>query len=83
MGKQSDVSQASVVNEWDNFIVQLKFYEACQLWYAPIETVSMSEAGFERVYQASSMLPHWQIKLKAGDQTKLKLGLCADMFKEQ
>jgi hypothetical protein len=83
MGEHKQVSKAVLVNEWDNFIVQLQFYQACELWRAPIETVSMSEAGFERVYQASSLLPHWQVSLAAGETINIKLGLCADLFKEQ
>jgi alpha-amylase len=33
------------------------------LWRFPIETISMSEAGFERVYQGSVILPNWKIRL--------------------
>ncbi len=35
-------------------------------WWAPIETVSNSEAGFERVYQGSALLLSWPIRLEAG-----------------
>jgi alpha-amylase len=37
---------------------------AAGLWAFPIETVSVSEAGFERVYQGSAVLLHWPV---AGD----------------
>jgi hypothetical protein len=30
-------------------------------WIAPIETVSESEEGFERVYQGSQILARWRI----------------------
>lgn len=30
-------------------------------WRFPIETVNLSEAGFERVYQGSVILPHWRV----------------------
>jgi len=33
------------------------------VWRMPIETVSQSEDGMERVYQGSMILPSWQIKL--------------------
>ncbi len=35
-------------------------------WH-PVETVSNSEAGFERVYQGSSLLFRWPVRLKAGE----------------
>jgi alpha-amylase len=34
-------------------------------WF-PIETVSNSEGGFERVYQGSALLFRWQVDLEAG-----------------
>ena len=39
---------------------------ACdEFWIAPIETVSESEGGFERVYQGSQILPVWRLDLTA------------------
>jgi hypothetical protein len=39
---------------------------AADAWYAPIETVSNSEAGFERVYQGSALLLSWPVDLAPG-----------------
>jgi alpha-amylase len=36
-------------------------------WWAPIETISNSEAGFERVYQGSSLLLSWPVTLEPGE----------------
>lgn len=57
------INQLGLVDEWDNFRIDVEYSRSCQLWRAPIETISMSEAGFERVYQASSTLPHWKVSL--------------------
>jgi hypothetical protein len=35
-------------------------------WWAPVETISNSEGGFERVYQGSGLLLSWPISLAAG-----------------
>ena len=35
-------------------------------WIAPIETVSNSEAGFERVYQGSALVQVWPLDLDPG-----------------
>ncbi len=40
--------------------------DAREFWIAPIETVSDSEDGFERVYQGSQILAVWPVELKAG-----------------
>jgi alpha-amylase len=37
-------------------------------WWAPIETVSNSEAGFERVYQGSALLLSWPVRLARGER---------------
>ena len=36
------------------------------LWWAPVETISNSEAGFERVYQGAGLLLSWPLALAAG-----------------
>jgi 4-alpha-glucanotransferase len=36
------------------------------LWWSPIETISNSEAGFERVYQGSALVFVWPIELPPG-----------------
>jgi len=43
-------------------------------WY-PVETVSSSEAGFERVYQGSCLTYRWPLRLAPGRATKLALRL--------
>ncbi len=45
-------------------------------WY-PVETVSNSEAGFERVYQGSSILFRWPVSLAPGERTvrSVRLGV--------
>ena len=37
-------------------------------WWAPIETVSNSEDGFERVYQGSALLLSWPVRLGRGER---------------
>lgn len=80
-GNESNIKSVSLVNEWDNFKVNLNFSTASQLWRSPIETISMSEAGFERVYQASALLPHWVINLNPGESVSFDVLLCISKFK--
>lgn len=80
-GSDSVVTKLSLVNEWDNFTIELKFSDACHLWRAPVETISMSEAGFERVYQASSILPNWKLKLDRGEYFETEIILSINKYK--
>ncbi|MGI8703570.1 MAG: alpha-amylase/4-alpha-glucanotransferase domain-containing protein [Candidatus Limnocylindrales bacterium] len=41
-------------------------------WF-PIETVSNSEAGFERVYQGSALLFRWRLELGPGDKASFSV----------
>jgi hypothetical protein len=55
-----------IVDEWQNVAATLEAPAAAQFWIAPIETVSESEEGFERVYQGSQILVVWPHALAAG-----------------
>jgi alpha-amylase len=49
-----------IVDEWQRVRVTLEAPGAREFWIAPIETISESEDGFERVYQGSQILALWQ-----------------------
>ena len=55
-----------VVDEWQNVAVTIETPAAKELWITPIETISESEEGFERVYQGSQILAVWPVELAAG-----------------
>jgi 4-alpha-glucanotransferase len=55
-----------VVDEWQNVAATINAPAAAQFWVAPIETVSESELGFERVYQGSQILVLWPVEIAAG-----------------
>ena len=46
---------------------------AADAWIAPIETVSSSEAGFERVYQGSGLVLTWPVDLGPGARTSVRV----------
>ncbi|MDH4161516.1 MAG: DUF1926 domain-containing protein [Nitrospirota bacterium] len=66
IGETNNVSSLSLVDEWLKLTVGLSFSRPAVLWRAPVETVSQSEAGFERVYQSSLVMPLWKISLRPG-----------------
>jgi alpha-amylase len=49
--------------------------EPADWWQFPLETISLSEAGFERGYQGTTLLAHWPLGLGPGEVLKLKLQL--------
>lgn len=48
---------------WQRFRISLHAPSSQEFWVAPIETVSESEEGFERVYQGSQILAVWHPSL--------------------
>lgn len=68
-------SELRVVDEWQNAAVNLSAPGAREFWIAPIETVSDSESGFERVYQGSQILAVWPVELIAGETWRGRLTL--------
>jgi hypothetical protein len=65
-GEMNNVSEMSIIDEWLSIRFALSFDQPAVLWRAPVETVSQSEAGFERVYQSSMVMPLWRISLRPG-----------------
>jgi alpha-amylase len=48
---------------WRRLDIQIEVDRDSSIWRFPIETISLSEAGFEKVYQSSVLFPNWKIKL--------------------
>ncbi len=56
------------VDEWRRVATEIVAPGAAEFWIAPIETVSESEDGFERVYQGSQILAVWPLDLAPGKE---------------
>ncbi len=63
------------VDEWQNVSAILDAPGAGCFWVAPIETVSESEDGFERVYQGSQIMPVWTVELAPDAPWSARLSL--------
>ncbi len=77
VGGVRSAHDASGASEWISTIAQGNDYIGVSVtttaaeadaWWAPIETVSNSENGFERMYQGSALLLSWPVRLAAGDR---------------
>ena len=56
-----DSSELLLVDEWQRVRITLQAQPHAHWWIIPIETISQSELGFERVYQGSAILAVWKI----------------------
>jgi hypothetical protein len=66
-GSARGVSRVSQGNGWLGVELGSTVSPVADAWYSPIETVSNSEGGFERVYQGSALLLSWRVHLAPGE----------------
>jgi hypothetical protein len=64
-----------MVDGWQRVSIDFSAPHAANFWVAPIETVSESEDGFERIYQGSQIMPVWPLDLASGADWIGKLSL--------
>jgi len=74
-GQWEDVNNLSMISKMLGMEIELGFGRPATLWRFPIETISNSEAGFERVYQGSCLLSHWRINLASEQSWQVELWL--------
>jgi 4-alpha-glucanotransferase len=67
--------ELDLTDEYLKLRIGLNFPEASGFWRFPIETVSLSEAGFERVYQGSIIWPLYDLVLQPGESRERKLSV--------
>jgi alpha-amylase len=51
-----EIREFSLVDKFTGLRIDYTFSDAIGLWHYPVETISLSEAGLERVYQGTSFL---------------------------
>lgn len=68
-------SDVEMVDEWLGAEVRIEWTPAAHLGWAPVETVSLSEAGLERIYQGSALLIAWTLDVAPGGVAPLALEL--------
>jgi alpha-amylase len=66
-GEAAGVSAIGFGNDWVGVAVSARPTPAADAWWSPIETVSNSEGGFERVYQGSTLMFTWPFVLNPGE----------------
>ncbi len=74
-GTTEAVTSVSLSDEWQGLQATVEVDRPLTLWRFPIETVSLSEAGFERVYQSSVVFLHSRVQLEKEFDVEFKLTL--------
>ena len=72
-GVEEEVAELYIFDEWRNLNVALHFSPRARFWRFPVETVSQSEGGLERVYQQSVLVPNWDLTLEPQAEKELTI----------
>jgi hypothetical protein len=67
-GEAPELCGVGLVDEWSGCAARLGWGRPATVSWAPVETVSLSEAGLERIYQGSSLLLVWPLSLSSGEE---------------
>jgi 4-alpha-glucanotransferase len=74
-GNEAGRSAVTMIDEWAAVEAELQWSPAAELGWGPVETVSLSEGGFERIYQGTALLLVWRLDVAPGDECRLTASL--------
>ncbi len=74
-GTHGHVAEMGMIDRWLSVHLNLQMETPADVWRYPVETISLSEEGFERVYQQSCLFPHWRIFLKPNESRNVNIRL--------
>ncbi len=75
LGVVEGAELVELLDDWLGLKISLAAPAANAIWRFPIETVSQSETGFDRVYQSSVVFPNWKFDLAGHSRWQTKLSL--------
>lgn len=73
VGRLAESGGVTLVDEWVGVEAQLTCSPRAEVAWGPVETISVSEAGFERIYQGLALLLLWP--LGGGDGQEMEVTL--------
>ena len=73
-GSATGITSFAQGNDYVGVAVASSVSRPADAWWAPVETISNSESGFERVYQGSGLLLSWSLTLAAGASITVGVG---------
>ncbi len=72
-GRERGLSGVSLVDEWIGVTAELHWTPSAELAWGPVQTVSISEAGYERIHQGTALLVVWPVALGPDDACELSV----------
>ena len=83
MAVHEALTDVAVTDDWKGLRFALELDTPATVYRFPLETVSQSEGGQERVYQATVLMPAWNLMLDPGQTARLELTAHAETLSQQ
>ena len=80
---QPGAGELAMGNRYEGVELRLSAHPAPSIRWSAVETVSNSEAGFERIYQGSCLILRWPLELRAGEVARFSVELHADQARDR
>jgi alpha-amylase len=74
-GRRGGLRGVALVDEWAGLVAELTWSPEAELGWGPVETVSVSESGFERIYQGTALLVTWALSDLSWSQEDITITL--------
>jgi 4-alpha-glucanotransferase len=74
-GRRQDLDGLTLVDEWVGLEARLTWSPDGEVGWGPVETVSVSEEGFERIYQGTALLITWPLVAASNVEWELTTAL--------
>ena len=68
-------SDFSIVNDYDKFKININSSLSDAVLYYPVQTISISESGYDKIYQSSVINPIYSINIKPKEIFEINLSL--------
>ncbi|MBN2070639.1 MAG: DUF1926 domain-containing protein [Candidatus Krumholzibacteriota bacterium] len=72
-GEEAGLGNFEMRDEYLRLGVIFDFDPVALFWRFPVETVSNSDSGYERVYQGSALVPVWDLSLSEGGSSTIRI----------
>jgi len=77
IGETASATAVMLVDEYQDVAIKLESSFAARIWRMPIYTISLSEGGFEKIYQGTSILFLFDRTLASGQEFTVSFMLAA------
>ncbi len=76
------VNGVSLLSRLYHYRTTVSLGKSARVWTHPLWTVSLSEGGFEKVYQGAIILPQWEVHLPPGESWQVEVKLTFEQLTE-